>query len=164
MMADADASPKSQPAKKFTPAERIAELNAIDQSISALLASASEAVEVLANKRDDDTPFASYEAQQDKFVRASSDYFATLSSIEVRLRRQVYALQEAGLVKEGTDKDAKRAKAADRDHDISPGGGPLDSSWLNARADNGVTAMIEKELLEQAKVFLETHKFDKNGM
>lgn len=138
----------------FTPAQRIAELNAIDHSLANLLAAASDAVGVLANKRDSKTALASYETQQDRFREASRTYFATLSSIEVGLRRQVYALEEAGLIKEGDEKDVKRAKAADAVSDAIAGGGLLDPSWLNARADKSVEISLQRELLSQANDFL----------
>ncbi|ETN44648.1 uncharacterized protein HMPREF1541_10318 [Cyphellophora europaea CBS 101466] len=163
-MADSDHSPSATAsANKFTAAQRIAELNEIDQSVSGLLASAAEAIGVLANKRDENTPFATFEAQQDKFARAADAYFSALSFIEVRLKRQVYALEEAGLIQEGQDKDAKRAKTNEGGFDPANGGGPLDPSWLNARADDSVEFKMERELLDQAKSFLETKRNERDA-
>lgn len=157
------AEPTSPPStanqsKTFTPAQRIAELNEIDKSVSVLLDSAAEAFGVLANKRDENVSFATLEAQQGRFTRAAESYFSTLSSIEVRLRRQVYALEEAGLVQEKSEKDGKRARTAEGGFDSTAGGGPLDPSWLNARADKGIEYKLEKELVSQAKEFLESTK------
>lgn len=158
-MADTTGSaPTATASKTPTPAQRIAELNAIDQSISGLLEAASEAIGVLANKRDEKTPFATLEAQQGRFAKAADTYFSTLSSIEVRLRRQVYALEEAGLVHEGQEKDARRAKTSEGGFESAAGGGPLDPSWLNARADKGIELKLERELVDQAKEFLESTK------
>lgn len=147
--------------KTPTPAQRIAELNAIDQSVSGLLEAASEAVGILANKRDEKTPFATLEAQQGRFAKAADTYFSTLSSIEVRLRRQVYALEEAGLVQEGQEKDARRAKTNEGGFETASGGGPLDPSWLNARADKSIEYKLERELADQAKEFLESTRTKK---
>lgn len=156
-MADTTASASTTgPSKTPTPAQRIAELNAIDRSVSGLLEAASEAVGILANKRDEKTPFATLEAQQARFAKAADTYFSTLSSIEVGLRRQVYALEEAGLVQEGQEKDARRAKSSEGGFETATGGGPLDPSWLNARADKGIEYKLERELVDQAKEFLES--------
>ena len=140
--------------KAFTPSERIAELNAIDQSVSSLLSSAAEAVGILSNSTENVTSAPKTLASaQARFTKASSTYFSTLSSIEVRLRRQIYALEEAGLVEPGTEQDAKAGRGAASQIGRS-GGGPLDPSWLNARADNGVDYAMRRELVDKAKDFL----------
>ena len=70
----------------------------------------------------------------------------------MRLRRQVYALEEAGLVAGGDDRDAKRGqRLGPEDPGRRAGGGPLDSSWLNARANDKVGKGMERELWAQAK-------------
>ena len=43
------------------------------------------------------------------------------------------------------------------------GGGPLDPSWLNAMADNGVEEGLKKELLEEVKTFLADSKAKEKG-
>lgn len=99
--------------KTFTPSERIAELNQIDQSVSSLLSSAAEAVGLLSNSATNiDSAPKTLASAQARFTKVSATYFSTLSEIEVRLRRQVYALEEAGLVEPGTDKDAKAGRTA----------------------------------------------------
>ncbi|RVX72847.1 hypothetical protein B0A52_03200 [Exophiala mesophila] len=143
----------------FTPAERIAELNAIDQSISTLLSAASDVIGILSNDPSSETqeralrnPTSARSAFQD----AASTYFTTLSSIDVRLRRQVYALEEAGLVKPGDDRDPKRGRKIGGEYGIEKtGGGPLDPSWLSARASDKVGSGMKAELLAQARVFIE---------
>ncbi|KIV92802.1 hypothetical protein PV10_04068 [Exophiala mesophila] len=143
----------------FTPAERIAELNAIDQSISTLLSAASDVIGILSNEPSSETqeralrnPTSARSAFQD----AASTYFTTLSSIDVRLRRQVYALEEAGLVKPGDDRDPKRGRKVGGEYGIErTGGGPLDPSWLSARASDKVGSGMKAELLAQARVFIE---------
>ena len=150
---------------KTTPAQRIAELNEIDKSVSVLLDAAAEAIATLANKRDDSVPFATLEGQQGRLEKAADNYYSTLSSIEVRLRRQVYALEEAGLIKEGVEPKGKgkRTKVAELGFESTVGGGPLDPSWLNARADKGIEHKLQKEILHQAKDFLESKKGSKDG-
>ena len=149
------------PPKSFAPSDRIAELNDIDQSISDLLASAAEAVGILSNSTQNVTPSPkTLTAAQTRFTRASSAYFSTLSAIEVRLRRQVYALEEAGLIAPGDEKDEKAGRAIGSGTLGRSGGGPLDPSWLNARADNGVDFALQRELVDQAKDFLERIKVD----
>lgn len=142
----------------FTPAQRVAELNEIDRSLTTLLASASEAVGVLANARNGNAIASKYEAQEKIFQRASSTYFATLSSIEVGLKRQVYALEEAGLIQPGEERDAKKGKAVLERPVTGAGVGQLDSSWLNAMANNGVQDGLQREILKEAKEFLSAAK------
>ena len=142
--------------KSFTSSDRIAELNEIDKSISDLLSSASEAVGILSNSSENvSSAPKTLASAQARFTKASTNYFSTLSEIEVRLRRQVYALEEAGLVEPGEEKDAKAARAMGASNVGRTGVGPLDPSWLNARADNGVEFAMRKELVKQAKDFLE---------
>ncbi len=141
--------------KTLTPSDRIAELNDIDKSVSGLLSSASEAVGILSN-HPDSLPSApkTLASAQARFTQASSTFFSTLSDIEVRLRRQVYALEEADLIEAGEEKDAKAGRALGASSTGRSGVGPLDPSWLNARADNGVEFAMRKELVSQAKDFL----------
>lgn len=140
----------------FTPAQRIAELNKIDQSLADLLASASEAISVLANKQDGVQKTASYHTQEQKFEKVSRNYSATLSAVEVGLKRQVYALEEAGLIQSGDEQDVKKARAVEARFDGISGGGQLDASWLNARADESIEQRMERQILEDAQRFLAT--------
>jgi Mediator complex protein len=159
-MAEATSNPPpaaaEAPVKSFTPFDRIAELNDIDQSVSLLLSSAAEAVGTLSNSPQNlsSSPKTLASAQA-LFKKSSSTYFSTLSAIEVRLRRQVYALEEAGLVEPGEDRDVKAGRAIGSGNDGRAGGGPLDPSWLNAKADNSVELAMRRELVDQAKDFLD---------
>ena len=146
-------------ATTFKPSDRIAELNEVDKSISTLLSSASEAVCILSNSSEN-VPSApkTLSSAQARFTKASSTYFSTLSEIEVRLRRQVYALEEAGLIEPGDKRAGKAGRALGAGGAGRTGVGPLDPSWLNARADNGVDFAMRRELVDQAKDFLERMK------
>lgn len=120
-----------------------------------LIHSAGLAVQALTNARSDDSSTdTSLAAHKTRFKDATSQYFALLSSLDVRLRRQVYALEEANVL---------APDSASRTNDI-PGaaGGPsaatsLDISWLNSRKDT-VGKDKEAELWAAAREFVE-----KNG-
>jgi len=156
--------PDTSQKSTFTTSERIAELNDIDQSISTLLSAASDAIGILSNSPTSDvqeTALRTPSSARSAFTSAASTYFSTLSSIEVRLRRQVYALEEAGLIHQGDERDAMRGRAIGGENNIARGGGgPLDTSWLNARANDIVGEGMKQELLHQALDFVERVKGD----
>jgi hypothetical protein len=143
----------------FTPADRITELNEIDRSIATLLSAASDAIGILSNQpnvQKQESALQNSATARAAFTAATETYFSTLSSIEVRLRRQVYALEEANLIRPGDERDSRRGRALGGDSGPSRvGGGPLDPSWLNARASEKVDAGMKRELLSQARGFVE---------
>lgn len=155
---EVDSSDAVQPSS-LTPADRIAELNDIDGSISTLLSAASDAIGILSNSPASTTQpgvLRSPTSAREAFTTAANTYFSSLSSIEVRLRRQVYALEEAGLIRPGDDTDTRRGRAIGSDPAAARvGGGPLDPSWLNARASDKVGEGMQRELLAQAREFVE---------
>ncbi|KAJ9617740.1 uncharacterized protein PV06_01666 [Exophiala oligosperma] len=155
---DLDA-PAPAEASRFSPADRIAELNEIDTSIATLLSAASEAIGILSNQPTSEAQAKALqnpEAARSAFTTAADTYFSTLSSIEVRLRRQVYALEEANLIRPGDERDSRRGRAIGGDSSLTKvGGGPLDPSWLNARASDKVGAGMKRELLSRAREFVE---------
>lgn len=124
----------------------------LQQDVAKLIHSAGLAVQALTNARpDDSTTDTSLDAHKTRFKDATSQYFALLSSIDVRLRRQVYALEEANVL---------APDSASRTNDV-PGaaGGPpaatsLDISWLNSRKDT-VGKDKEAELWAAAREFVE---------
>ncbi len=126
--------------------------------MASLLQSAGAAIQVLANAAPESTSTSpsSLSAQQDAFAQHTSTYFSALSSIEVRLRRQVYALEEAGLIAPDVDRDTKRGQIlGSEERGAVIAGGPLDVSWLNARASNAVEKQREKELWARARGLVE---------
>ncbi len=155
---------EENPVQTFTPATRITELNAVDTSITTLLTSAATTVGILSNSPScaPNPPPTTLEEAQSQLTDAVETFFSTLSTIEVRLRRNIYALEEAGLVETGDEKDARKRRALGTEM-ARVGGGPLDPSWLNARADNGVEAALKKELLRDVKAFLAEAKTKENG-
>ncbi|PGH23280.1 hypothetical protein AJ80_02696 [Polytolypa hystricis UAMH7299] len=125
-------APDSQePGHTFTPSDRIRQLNDIDKDIATLLHSAGLAIQSLTNASTTEEPSTTntLQSHQAAFKSATSQYFALLSSIDVRLRRQVHALEEAGIIQpESASKAAENAPASSKVN-------PLDISWLNSRKD-----------------------------
>jgi hypothetical protein len=70
------------------------------------------------------------------------------------LRGNIYALEEAGLIEKGDERDAKRGRQLGMDIQ-RPQGGVLDSSWLNARAGRGVEKGLREEYMRDVGKFLE---------
>jgi hypothetical protein len=92
-------------------------------------------------------PDGSLDSHKARFKEATAQYFSLLSSIDVRLRRQVYALEEAAVLA-----PESAARAGDTTSAGAGAGGaaatgpgsedPLDISWLNSRKD---TVGMDKE-------------------
>lgn len=147
----------------LSPADRIKELNAIDSDVSKVLATASRAIGMLANNNHGYTN-PSLQDVQDAFNEESKKYFASIASIDVRLRRQVHALEEAGLIPAGSRVDRSLATAMTEDQGSRRGGGgPLDTSWLNARAKNSIGQSLKQGTLNDAKEFLKKNGIEANG-
>ena len=111
--------------------------------------------------------------QKESFAAATSSYFSTLSSIDVRLRRQIYALEEAdilpaeactredqtnlpippGIPSVGGGPSAQPPKPFSKGGITGGGLGGLDVGWLNSRNDN-VGKEKEAELWEEAERFV----------
>jgi Mediator complex protein len=145
------------PMRTFAPTERIKELNDIDASIAQLLCTAGEALQTLGCN----SPATNLSTAKSQFLDSVTSYFTVLSSIDVRLRRQVYALQEAGLIAEGDAKDAK--KGASAAGAVGAGVGvQSDVSWLNGRGDE-VERDMEREAWKRAREFVERLVGEGNG-
>ncbi|MCJ1400428.1 hypothetical protein MMC11_003633 [Xylographa trunciseda] len=159
---------------QFTSADRINQLNDIDKDITKLLHSAGLAVKALTGQTslDAEEKSASVEQQKSSFTAATSQYFSLLSSIDVRLRRQVYALEEAEIIPaEAANKESQGSQsvsggasqaAKDRASTQSSGLGNLDVAWLNSRNDK-VGKEMEAELWEQARELVEEIRTAKFG-
>ena len=113
--------------------------------------------------------------RKEAFTTAASDYFSVLSSIDVRLRRQITALEEAHIIPaEAVTENSQNfsalsptnagigpgnpgpAKGANTRKGIVTGGGlgALDVGWLNSRNGN-VGKEMEAELWEEAQRLVE---------
>ncbi|RAL12111.1 mediator of RNA polymerase II transcription subunit 11 [Aspergillus homomorphus CBS 101889] len=158
-MADSGNNSRS-PDQIFTSADRIRQLNEIDKDVAKLIHSAGLAIQALTNARTPDSPLEnnSLAAHKMRFKEATSQYFALLSSIDVRLRRQVYALEEAGILAP----EAAASAANPRTGELAGAGAAtaaassnsLDVSWLNSRKDT-VGKDKEAELWAAAREFVE---------
>ncbi|KAK1139933.1 hypothetical protein N8T08_011010 [Aspergillus melleus] len=144
----------SEPDQVFTSADRIRQLNEVDKDVARLIHSAGLAIQALTNARTSDSSTDnSLQSHQARFKEATSQYFALLSSIDVRLRRQVYALEEASILAP----DSASARAGDTTGAGGAAAGasnPLDISWLNSRKDT-VGKDKEAELWAAARGFVE---------
>lgn len=127
---------------------------------------------------------ATLEQRKNTFTTATAQYFSLLSSIDVRLRRQIYALEEAELI--STEAPAKDSHlnssvsaafalfgggqsstpalptAAEKSTSSTTGGlGSLDVGWLNSRNDN-VGKNMEAELWMKAQEFVSSLPIDES--
>ncbi|KAL1970467.1 hypothetical protein VTN77DRAFT_4111 [Rasamsonia byssochlamydoides] len=137
----------------FSSADRIRQLNEIDKDVAKLVHSAGLAIQALTNAKSE--AGNTVEARKAAFKAATAQYFALLSSIDVRLRRQVYALEEAGILAPDSSAPSRAGDAAA----AAAGGGaaaafnPLEISWLNSRKDT-VGKDKEAELWAAAREFV----------
>lgn len=99
-----------------------------------------------------DNSLASHKA---RFKEATAQYFALLSSIDVRLRRQVYALEEAGVLAPDSVSRTGDVTGATAGAAGGSTANPLDISWLNSRKDT-VGKDKEAELWAAARKFVES--------
>ena len=118
------------------------------------------------------------DGQKASFTAATSQYFSLVSSIQVRLQRQIYALEEANILVPGgapieiDDPDAKppapdpRSGTPPEDKQIPKklvymggGIGNFDVGWLNSRNDN-VGKDMEAELWGKAEELMNEHFAD----
>lgn len=182
----------SQVQPTITPAERIRELSAINADVPALLSSAGNAVNALtdrpvktlsedADQMDDVQGENTLAAHKEAFTEHTTAYFTHIQSIMARLRRQAYALEEAGIIaaeaptlsttgaapeatsarpaggagiaRRGPTAPQQRQAAEDGDRITNGGLGSLDVGLLNSRG-NSVGLDKEAELMAEAKQML----------
>ncbi|MCJ1272441.1 hypothetical protein MMC21_000227 [Puttea exsequens] len=151
----------------FSPSERIKQLNDIDRDVVQLLRSAGQAVEVLTGgdvsdgKVEPGKQSSSFEEPKEVFVTATRQYYSFLSSVDVRLRRQIHALKEAEILPaEVASRDSRAVLASSSGHlgmakagTAGGGMGNIDVGWLNSQNDN-VGKEMEAELWEEASKFV----------
>ena len=95
------------------------------------------------------------EKQKPAFIDATSQYFSLLSSIDVNLRRQIYALEEADIItadvaSKDSQTNVNSAVAGEKAARIGSGLGNFDVGWLNSRNDK-VGKEMEAELWSKAR-------------
>ncbi|KAI9699851.1 MAG: hypothetical protein M1820_007026 [Bogoriella megaspora] len=193
-----------------TPTSRIRELSTISADIPLLLQSASLAVSSLTNRPLPSTshlpthilstlppstsppsssPSSSTPPHKTQFRDSAAAYYTLLQSISARLRRQVYALEEAGLVPETersgewvpppqfmamteqkgpTEKDGANGtggggmeKVKIKEGEVVNGGlGALDVGWLNSRRERREGG----DLVAEGRRWLEGESGEEMGM
>lgn len=167
----------------ITPSERIRELSEINNDVANLLSSAGQAIHALTNRplnmhRDEDTRMNDggngLEAHKEAFEYNTNEFFEGLQGVMARLRRQAYALEEAGIITPdrafGNDPpkatppqqqglrnagpQISKEQKLDPERIKNGGLGNFDVGWLNSRG-NKVGAEKEAELIKEAKELLE---------
>jgi len=93
--------PSSTEPNTFTPADRIRELGEIDSRIPQALSAASFAVRSVAGSSTAEDEFEA--DPKDTFERHTTAFYAQVQSITALLRRQAYALEEAGIISAAKD-------------------------------------------------------------
>ncbi|KJZ77704.1 hypothetical protein HIM_02881 [Hirsutella minnesotensis 3608] len=153
-----------QTRQPFTIEENINQLNDIGRSIvqlmnhtatalSSLTTPAAESSTEAATKPAMDAP-----SQKEAFRTATDSFLTTLHSIDVRMKRQVLALEEAGIV--NLSSSSRQDPSGTSKASLNPNGvgtvGNLDVGWLNSRSWR-VEREMEAELWQEAREFLERH-------
>ena len=158
----------------FTVEENIQQLNAIDKDIVQLMKQTAAALNDLTTPsssltgRGKDEVVGSSAAlitelhpevqkgpQKEEFKSATNAFLATLHSIDVRMKRQILALEEGGIISLSSTprQDQNGTKAT-----LKPNGagsvGSLDVGWLNSRGTR-VERDMEAELWSKARQALE---------
>jgi len=141
----------------FTKAERIQQLNDIDRSITRLLQSAGLAIKTLTahHAPNDASTNPELENRRNIFITATDSYLQSLHSVDVRLKRQILGLEEAGIVAHELDSDQDKTNGnADTKSNLEKKSN-LDVGWLNSRSAK-VERDMEAELWANARSFLES--------
>lgn len=155
---------QGQDPRPFIVEENIDQLNAIGRSIAQLMSHTATALSALttsataepsaesSTKETLDAP-----SQKEAFRSATDSFLTALHSIDVCMKRQVLALEEAGIVnlsngaRQGPSNVVAKAS-------LKPNGvgtvGNLDVGWLNSRSSR-VERDMEAELWQEARDFLE---------
>ena len=168
---------------EFTPEERIRELSAINAEVAGMIKQAGQAINALTNRplskgedEDGDAEMADGEQtasksdRQEAFKIHTTAFYTGVQSVTAKLRRNVYGLEEAGIISaetsvpQVTEQQTTRAVSGpqagrppkEEVSRITNGGmGNLDVGWLNSRG-NKVGAEKENELMKDAKDLLES--------
>jgi hypothetical protein len=128
------------------------------QNIAKLLKAAGEAVQALTKQSgESEEPESSIENRKEAFKTAAAEYFKILSTVDVNLRRQIYALEEANIIPTGPLRDAGGTDATTAKDRVIQGPGAmgnLDVGWLNSRSDK-VGKDMEAELWAQTRELID---------
>lgn len=148
----------------FSLRENIEQLNSIDRSIvelmnhtaTALNALSSPSVGTTASPDGAENSKIDAPSQKESFRLATNSFLRTLQGIDVRMKRHVLALEEAGIVNlsNAPRQDAGRTSKSS----LQPNGvgsvGNLDVGWLNSRSSK-IERDMEAEIWKDARELLE---------
>ncbi|TKA27960.1 hypothetical protein B0A50_04026 [Salinomyces thailandicus] len=141
--------------QQISPASRIRDLSSINEDLTAILQYASAAIHALSPNPDPtntEAPPPNLDARKSDFETQSRHMFTALQSGTARLRRQVYALEEAGVITAQANMAAATGSQQQGEAEklVNGGLGGLDVGWLNSRG-NRVGGVKEGELIEEAQ-------------
>ncbi|KAL8842665.1 MAG: hypothetical protein Q9170_000440 [Blastenia crenularia] len=151
--------------------QRIAQLSELDRDVANLLQSAGTAIKTLTSSAPEsdegqEDQIRGLDQRKEAFTVAISQYFALLASIDVRLRRQISALENAEIIPpeltaKESQPDIERSDPIARPivpnkNTVTNGGlGDLDVGWLNSRNIN-IETIMEAELWAKAERLVQT--------
>ncbi|KAI1114264.1 mediator complex, subunit Med11 [Nemania sp. NC0429] len=156
-----EANGQETPFVPFTKAERIQQLGDIDKEIVSLLRSTGRAIQCLGKRLPQDEGVAMADADPSEQYKESMDEFMkTLRSVNVGMKRQIWGLEEAGIItlgkkeistiiQEGGEVQANPARTGLLEPDGNGKIGGLDVGWLNSRS-NKVEKDMEADLWREA--------------
>ncbi|PSS00739.1 mediator complex protein-domain-containing protein [Coniella lustricola] len=141
----------------FTRAERMVQLAEIDQDIASLLELSGKAIQSLGKQAstEPDKPASTAQDQTQAFQDNMDKFLNTLHAVDVRLKRQIFGLEEAGILT--LDKLKVKDEDGSARPSLEPNGlgmvGNLDVGWLNSRS-NQVETEMEAELWTKTRQHL----------
>ncbi|KAF3345104.1 hypothetical protein HYQ45_010614 [Verticillium longisporum] len=146
--------PDADTANTFSLEERIAQLCEIDKNIVALMSHTATALTSLSPQ-----PHIPQTQQTETFKSAMDGLLSTLHTVDVRMKRQILALEEAGIIRLRQDarvmnEDAKIVAKPSLEPNGVGGIGALDVGWLNSR-NSKVERDMEAELWARMRALLE---------
>ncbi|KAI1123010.1 mediator complex, subunit Med11 [Nemania abortiva] len=152
---------EQEPFVPFTKAERIQQLGNIDKQIVSLLRYTGQAIQCLGKPDEgvsmtDTDPIEQYKQSMEGFMR-------TLRNVNVGIKRQIWGLEEAGIIslskKElATREEGGEVQASNARNKLEPDGsgkiGGLDVGWLNSRSSQ-VERDMEADLWQEVEDILQ---------
>jgi hypothetical protein len=125
-----------------------------------LLQSAGLAIKTLTVCQTDSTD--NLEDRPQTFTDATNTYLKGLHSIDVRLKRQIYGLNEAGIIAMAKESPSRPDSQNADSSRVAGDNAALDIGWLNSRSGK-VGRDMEAELWAKARAFLEALEAKKNN-
>lgn len=143
--------------KPFTVEENIRQLNDIDRSVVQLMNHTATALNAVSNQSDGSKPETDSASQKEALHMATGSFLDALHGVDVKMKRQIMALEEAGIINLAAQQKQEPGSTAGK-ASLKPNGmgnvGNLDVGWLNSRGSK-VEREMEAELWAKGKGFLE---------